>query len=145
MYLIVSAFRESANSRGNALATAALIHQLRNKLGCEVVDYSLVTGVYKNSREVSLRVDLSAGLTKAQAIMLAGWWARCYGQETVALVDSGTIELVNGDGTVVASGSLEVVKADAPLPNDIDAWTVTTGNDALLIYSTDFRWHDVPK
>lgn len=146
MYLIVSAFRAGETPLTNLKATIVLLATA--ELGVGLGMYSgaeIVTGVYKDQREVSVRLDLLGDTTTADAIRQAAIFARELQQETVAVVDSGTIRLIEQGGGIVATGSLVVHAADEGVPKSVDAWTTTTGPASLAIYSHDLEWHEVPK
>lgn len=144
MYLIVSAFKQDLCKQTNARRTAVLLEYAANKSeeGGIVSGYSLVTGVYKNDREVSVQLDLTTA-SHQYGVYYAEHVRRLTDQECVALVDSGRIYLVYAGGFVKYSGDLEVQSAANGVDPTIDAWTCTTGPNALLLYSQNIKEHHV--
>lgn len=144
MYLIVSAFRKGATHFENLENTAALLLLVGELVtGGTHKDAQLVVGVYGGSREVSVRIDMP-GVTRVDARREAALFALHLKQETVAIVDSGSIELVDSRGIVVAQGDLEVSPQPFMIPGEVTEWTTTTGDDPLIVYSPNLTWNAVP-
>lgn len=142
MYLIVSAFRSGITGRENAASTAALILAVELAIendNKEIRDMDLVTGVYKGDREVSVRLWLHDGLSQAAALALAGRMCGVMRQECVAIVDSGTLVLVDEHCNITATGDLESTGWRDGVPQGVDAWTASTGPDSINIFTRSLR------
>lgn len=142
MYLIVSAFQSGLTGRENAAATAALILAVELAIegdSKEIRDMDLVTGVYKGDREVSVRLWLHDDLPQAAVLALAGRMCAVMKQECVALVDSGTLVLVDAKGDITAVGDLESTSWRDGVPQGVDAWTASTGPDSINIFTRSLR------